>query len=65
MVGLAVSLVIGVREFDRMAFGEVPPIMRWAHPEVLTAVGSLDRELVLVLDGSRVLTEEMMARLED
>jgi purine-binding chemotaxis protein CheW len=65
IVALAVNSVIGVREFDGAAFDEIPPMMRWAHPEVLTAVGALDRELVLVLDGSRVLTEEIMARLED
>jgi purine-binding chemotaxis protein CheW len=65
IIGLAVDSVIGVREFDRDALAQVPPLLRQAHPEVLTAVGSLDRELLLVLDGSRILTEEIMGRLED
>lgn len=64
-VGLAVHSVIGVREFDGAELAEVPPMLRQAHPDVLTAVGSLDRELLLVLDGSRILSEETMGRLED
>ena len=64
-VGLAVHSVIGVRELDSAALAEVPPMLRQANPGVLTAVASLDRELLLVLDGSRILTEELMGRLED
>jgi purine-binding chemotaxis protein CheW len=64
IVGLAVHSVIGVRELDRAALGEVPPLLAQAQPEVLTAVGSLDRELLLVLDGSRILTADLIGRLE-
>jgi purine-binding chemotaxis protein CheW len=64
IVGLAVNSVIGVRDIDRAAWAEVPPLLRQAHPEVLIAVGSLDRELLLLLDGTRILTEEIMGRLE-
>ena len=64
IVGLAVHSVIGVRELDRAALGEVPPLLAQAQPEVLTAVGSLDRELLLVLDGSRILTPDLIGRLE-
>jgi len=64
VVGLAVQSVIGVREFDGATLADVPPLLRQAHPNVLIALGSLDRELLLVLDGARVLTDEMMSRLE-
>ncbi len=37
---------------------EVPPLLLQAHPEVLTAIGLLDGELMLVLDGSRIITEQ-------
>jgi len=62
VVGLAVHSVVGVRDFDRADLAEVPPLLCQAHPEVLTAVASLDRELLLVLDGSRILTEEIIGR---
>jgi purine-binding chemotaxis protein CheW len=65
IVGQAVNSVIGVRDFDRAALAEVPPLLQQAHPQVLTAVGSLDHELLIVLDGTRILTEKIMGRLED
>jgi purine-binding chemotaxis protein CheW len=65
VVGLAVESIIGVREFDRTMLSEVPPLLLQAHPEVLTAIGLLDGELMLVLDGSRIITEQELARLED
>jgi purine-binding chemotaxis protein CheW len=65
IVGLAVDSVVGVRDFDRAALAEVPRLLAQAHPGVITAVGSLDRELLLVLDGSQILTEETLGRSED
>jgi chemotaxis signal transduction protein len=44
---------------------EVPPLLLQAHPEVLTAIGLLDGDLMLVLDGSRIITEQELARLEN
>jgi chemotaxis signal transduction protein len=44
---------------------EVPPLLLQAHPEVLTAIGLLDGELMLVLDGSRIITDKELARLEN
>jgi purine-binding chemotaxis protein CheW len=65
VVGLAVESIVGVREFERTRLSEVPPLLLQAHPEVLTAIGLLDGELMLVLDGSRILTEQELARLEN
>lgn len=65
VVALAVESITGVREFDRAMLSEVPPLMMQAHPEVFTAIGLLDGELMLVLDGSRIITEEELARLEN
>jgi chemotaxis signal transduction protein len=59
-VGLAVQAVIGVREFERAELAAVPPLLQQARPEVMTAVGALDRELLLVLDGSRILSAEAL-----
>lgn len=65
VVGLAVESIVGVREFERTRLSEVPPLLLQAHPEVLTAIGLLDGELMLVLDGSRIVTEQELARLEN
>jgi nitrate reductase NapAB chaperone NapD len=40
---------------------EVLPLLLQAHPQVLTAIG----ELMLVLDESRIITEEELGRLEN
>jgi len=65
VVGLAVESITGVREFDRTMLSEVPPLLLQAHPDVLTAIGLLDGELMLVLDGSRIITDKELARLEN
>ena len=65
VVGLAVESIVGVREFDQNMLSEVPPMLLQARPEVLTAIGLLDGELMLVLDGSRIITEQELARLEN
>jgi purine-binding chemotaxis protein CheW len=65
VIALAVESITGVREFDRTMLSEVPPLLLQAHPEVLTAIGLLDGELMLVLDGSRIVTAEELARLEN
>ena len=66
VVGLAVESITGMREFDRTMLSEVPlsSCALQAHPEVLTAIGLLDGELMLVLDGSRIITDKELARLE-
>jgi len=63
VIGLAVESIVGVREFERALLSELPPLLLQAHPQVLTAIGLLDGELMLVLDGSRIITEPELARL--
>ena len=65
VVGLAVESIIGVREFDRTMLSEVPPLLLHAQPQGLTAIGLLDGELMLVLDGSRIITDQELTRLEN
>jgi purine-binding chemotaxis protein CheW len=43
---------------------EMPALLRRASTEVVAAVGAHDAALLVVLDGSRVLTEEAWRRLE-
>ena len=64
IVGLAVDSIVGVSEFERSVLSDVPPMLRQAHPEVLAAMGMLDRELLMVLDGSRIITEQELEGFE-
>ena len=65
VIALAVESIVGVREFDRRTAFRGSSAAAEAHPEVLTAIGLLDGELMLVLDGSRIITEEELERLEN
>jgi len=62
-VGRAMDSAIGVREFDRTSLAEVPLLLRSGHPDALPASGLLDRELFMVWDGSRLIPEELFARV--
>lgn len=61
---LSVGRVIGVRALESGALRELPPLLAGASAEVITRVGSLDAQLLLVLETSRVLPEPGWASLE-
>lgn len=63
VVALAVDAVIGARELDRALLEKVPPLLKSAPPNVLAAIGFLDREFLMALDGSRMLPEDILARI--
>jgi purine-binding chemotaxis protein CheW len=62
-VAIAVSAVIGVRTLGGGAERELPPLLRDAAGNVVRSLGSLDRELLLVLDSARLVPDELLARL--
>lgn len=61
---LSVGKVIGVRALESDAVRELPPLLGGASAEVIRAVGSLDAQLLLLLETSRVLPESSWASLE-
>lgn len=61
---LSVGRVIGVRALESAAITELPPLLAGASSEVITAIGSLDARLLLVLETSKVLPEPGWASLE-
>jgi len=65
VVALAVDSVTGIREFERNLLANVPPLLACAHPEALAAIGLLDRELLMVLDESRMVPDEILAEMSD
>ncbi|HEX7670975.1 MAG TPA: chemotaxis protein CheW [Polyangiaceae bacterium] len=58
-VALAVEVVIGVRELMHSSLKELPPLMSRTTAELVTALSTLDAELLLVLHATRVLPESV------
>ena len=59
LVGLAVEEVVGVRSIDPDMLDDLPPLLRDAAGEVVSAIGRLDSELLLFLSTTRLLPGEM------
>jgi purine-binding chemotaxis protein CheW len=59
-VVLAVDAVVDVRELPIGSMPAPPPLLQSAHHDVVAAMGSLDAELLLVLDEARLLPESVV-----
>ena len=59
-VALAVGQVLGIRALARDALQALPPLLRQAGQETIAALGSLDAELLLVLDGARLVPPDTL-----
>jgi purine-binding chemotaxis protein CheW len=57
-VALAVDAVLDVRRIEAEALSSLPPLLRNAQRELVSAIGALDRELLVVLDAARVLPDD-------
>ena len=55
VVGLAVEEVVGVRIIEPDRLEDLPPLLRDAAGEVVSAIGRLDSELLLFLSATRLL----------
>ncbi len=65
-VALAVGQVLGTRDLSRRDLQALPPLLREAGRESIAALGRLDAELLLVLDGARLLPDEaLLARPQE
>ena len=63
-VAIAVDAVIGVRALGSAGTGELPPLLSGAGNAAVLSLGSLDRELLLVLKSGRLVPDELFARLD-
>ena len=59
---LAVDEVMGIRTLLDSALEPLPPLLRPASDAGVEGVGALDSELLVVLQASRVLPEEVWQR---
>ncbi|HEY2509791.1 MAG TPA: chemotaxis protein CheW [Polyangiaceae bacterium] len=56
-VALAVDSVLGVQPLTSGTLRELPPLLRDANSDAVTAVGTLDGELLLVLRAARLVPD--------
>jgi purine-binding chemotaxis protein CheW len=61
---LAVDAVLGVRSIPAASIHELPPLLRDATADIVSAVGLLHAELLVVLRGARLIPEELWAALD-
>lgn len=62
-VALAVESVEGVRDLPESSFDAVPPLLRAASENVVAAIGTLDVQLLVALEGTRLFTDQQWLAL--
>lgn len=63
-VALAVDAVLGVAALPGESLQALPPLLKEAGPDVVEAIGIQDAELLLLLASSRLVPNELWARLD-
>jgi purine-binding chemotaxis protein CheW len=63
-VALAVDQVIDVRRFDRAELSAMPPLVRAADAGFVTAIGTTDAALLVMLEASRAIPHETWSAIE-
>jgi purine-binding chemotaxis protein CheW len=62
-VALAVTSVVGLRAVTAAELGALPPLLAGAETGAVSAIGTLDRELLLLLRGVRLVPETVFAAI--
>lgn len=62
-VALAVDAVLDVHALPAGVLAQVPPLLRGSGADCVSAIGALDAELLLVLEGSRLIPESLCAAI--
>jgi purine-binding chemotaxis protein CheW len=63
-VALAVDEVVGVRQINHRHLADVPPLLAGANEHVVSAIGTLDSELLMVLRSGKLVSETAWAAIE-
>jgi len=61
---LAVDAVLGVRDIDVAELAQLPALLRDTQNDLVAALGTLDHELLVVLERSRLLPEAVWAAVD-
>jgi purine-binding chemotaxis protein CheW len=63
-VGLAVESAVGIRQIGAASLQDLPPLLRNAEADAVSTIGTLDSELLVVLQAVRIVPEAFFAALE-
>lgn len=63
-VALAVEGVVGVRELPPASVDEIPPLLRDSGSDLISAITTLDAELLVVLQGARLISEPVWRTID-
>lgn len=63
-VALAVDDVVGVRVLPSAVMAALPPLLRSADPDAVSSMSALDSELLVRLDGARVVPAAMWDEID-
>jgi purine-binding chemotaxis protein CheW len=63
LIALAFAAVLGLRSIGTDSAAELPPLLREAAGEVVTAVATLDAELLLVLNTARIVPDALLENI--
>jgi purine-binding chemotaxis protein CheW len=64
-VALAVDEVLGVAAIEPAQLSDMPPLLARAGGEVVSAIATLDAELLMVLRTSRLVPDDVWAAIDD
>ena len=64
-VALAVDAVLEVRRIAAEALPGLPPLLGGARRDLVSAIGALDAELLIVLDSARVLPDDTWREIDE
>jgi purine-binding chemotaxis protein CheW len=64
IVAIQVETVLGSRAFAGDTFRQLPPLLRDVATETVTAIGSLDAELLLALHSARLVSNSVFAEID-
>jgi purine-binding chemotaxis protein CheW len=63
-VALAVDGVVGLMDVQPEALGEMPPLLQSARRAVIQSIGTLDAELLFILETGRLVPETVWSGVE-
>jgi purine-binding chemotaxis protein CheW len=58
-LALAVESVLGIRKLEKSTLQALPPLLRDTNRDLIEAIGTLDSELLMLLQAGGILPEEL------
>ena len=63
-IAFAVDAVLGVRRLDPALADELPPLLRDSARDAVAAIGTLDAELLFLLETGKLVPPDLLDRLD-